>query len=234
MPRYRPGGRLPDSVPVTAPFTLPRTSPRHRSDTVRTVNPDEPVGVAPRGLGPATPSDRPANRPAVRRGGWWHSSRAPVPLTPREPARFPPQSPEGDSDRLGSPVPVGVALSGTGHTIRERITPGQELILNSQGSPQKFSRYPQETPRSSTVHAQGYAQPGAATGPAADAARRGHAVDAGARARLNGARDLAGRHPPRRDHHHFVVHVDHPRARRSRPPGGFFEFSGLVRTGARS
>ena len=115
MPRYRPGGRLPDSVPVTAPFTLSRTSPRHRSDTVRTVNPEEPVGVAPRGLGPATPYDRPANRPAVRRGGWWHSSRAPVPLTPREPARFPPESPEGDSDRLGYPVPVGVALSGTGH-----------------------------------------------------------------------------------------------------------------------
>ena len=107
---------------------------RHREDR----EPDEPVGVAPRELGPATPYDRPANRPAVRRGGWWHSSRAPAPLTPREPGRFPSRPPEGDSDRLGSPVPVGVALSGTRAHIRERITAGQEGILNSQGSPQRF------------------------------------------------------------------------------------------------
>ena len=99
---------------------------------------DEPVGVAPRGLGPATPYDRPANRPAVRRGGWWHSSRAPVPLTPREPGPFSAEIARRRLQQTRIPSPGWrCAFRYTGY-LRERITPGQELIMNSQGSPQRF------------------------------------------------------------------------------------------------
>ena len=113
---------------------------RHREDREL----DEPVGVAPRGLGPATPYDRPANRPAVRRGGWWHSSRAPVPLTPREPGPFSAELTRRQLQQTRIPSPGWrCAFRYAGH-IRGRITPGQERILEFTGFSPKICRYPQE------------------------------------------------------------------------------------------
>ena len=142
MPRCRPGHRLPGPLPSRRSHAAPDKSEapiRHREDR----RADEPVGVARRSPRPVPP------RPTARRTGRpsevarWHSSRAPAPLTPTLPKRGPGpfsgvRHPKVTSARLGSPVPVGVALSGTEHTLHGRITPGQGLFFNSQGSPQNF------------------------------------------------------------------------------------------------
>ena len=101
--------------------TLPRTSPTHRSGTVRTSARRASWGGSPmlRPLPLRTTARRTGRPPEVAR---WHSSRAPAPLTPTTaeaagPDRFPSEQPESWPHRLGSPAPVGVALSGTGHTL---------------------------------------------------------------------------------------------------------------------
>ena len=174
-----PGGSAGDAalsarLPVTRPrcrhgaVTLPRTSPRHRSGTVRTSARRASWGGSPC-LGPATPSVRPANRATPRRWPWWHSSRAPASLTPTLPKlgpdRFPHSTPpEGGSCRLGSPVPVGVALSGTTHTLIDASPQVKDYFSNPHGSPQKFSVSPRND-CSSTVRAQGSHSKAAADGP---------------------------------------------------------------------
>ena len=72
---------------------------------------------------PLRTTDRRTGLPSdVAVGG--HSSRAPAPLTPREPGRFPPQPPEGTPQtRIPSPG-WRCAFRYAGH-LRERITPGQ-------------------------------------------------------------------------------------------------------------
>ena len=141
MPRCRPGSRLPGPLPsrrrAAAPGK-PGAPIRRREDRSDAA----PVGVAHPRCGPSTPSDRPANRPAIR-GGSVAFVPAPSPLTSTLPKRGSGpfsglRHPKVTSARLGSPVPVGVALSGTGHTLRHRITPGQGVFRKTQGSPQNF------------------------------------------------------------------------------------------------
>ena len=222
MPRCRPGPRSPEPVAVTSPDRCAgrtRTTIRRRED-----RPDDaPVGVAHPRCGPSTPSDRPANRAAVR-GGSVASVPAPSPLTSALPKRGTGpfsglRHPKVTSARPGSPVPVGVALSGTGDRLQTCITPGQGVFCNAQGSPQNFlvtHRNRMFIHRSCTTLPTRIVTDGeqARLLVAHDVHR---AVDGRGAVRLNGRRDLADRCRCPRDHHHSVVHVAQP-ACTSKPP----------------
>ena len=119
MPRYRPGTGCPARYRHGA-VTLPRTSPRQRSGTVRT--------VARRASWGGSPMPRPCSHPpTARRTGRpsdWESV-AFVPCTGSADADLAEawnrpvfRRPHPEVDPTDSvPVPVGVALSGTGHTL---------------------------------------------------------------------------------------------------------------------
>jgi hypothetical protein len=104
---------------------------------------DEPVGVARRVLGPmTTPHDRPANRSAARGG-----SVAFVPRTGAADADLPKRG-SGPFSGVGHPkvAPIQTRLPGPGRRcavrygahLDRRITPGQGVFCNAQGSPQIF------------------------------------------------------------------------------------------------
>jgi hypothetical protein len=243
MPRYRPGCRLPDSVPVTVPFTLPRTSPTHRSDTVRTSYSERQLGWPPEDSAlPPRPTDRRTGPPSDV-AIWWRSSRAPIPLAPRRPARFPPRSPEGNPDRLGFRSRLALRFPVRGTPSRTHHRRSRPKFRIHRVLPRHFP-LPPGIAGSSTVLAQRYAQKFGGrraswrTGrPSVRAEGPRRAVDGGSARRLNVPHDLVDAGPlrrpgrPRRDHH-SVVHVGRPRALRSRPPGRLLRFSGPVWTGA--
>ncbi len=144
----------------------------------------------------ATPSDRPANRPAIRDGSMAFVP-VPSPLTPTLPKRGSGpfsglRHPKVTSTRLGSPVPVGVALSGTGHRLEHASHQVKGYFRIHRVLPRTF---PLRTGNvsSSTVHTQCCPQVGGHVDE-----RRGCWLDVG--------RDLADL-CRRRDHHHSVVHV---------------------------
>ena len=247
--------------------TLPRTSPRHRSGTARTVDPTSQLGWLPGASALVTPTDRPANRPATRGDGWWHSSRAPAPLTPTScpkqggPDRFPWTAPRRVIPTDSAPRPRSALRSPVRRTDCPMHHTRSRGIFQFTGKSPELSRYPQETPRHppfmhTVAHsdaARGDSSHPVHTPPSYGAmarrirsrGRRGtrkasaRLADAGAgtrtpaltRSQLTRRRvqpvewpgDLADQPPlRRRDHHHHLVHVARPRARRSRPPGGFF------------
>jgi hypothetical protein len=122
--------------------TLPRTGPRHRSGAVKTVTPASQLGwlAGAPAHPPRSCSRRTGCHPEVAR---WVirpcTDAADVDLAEAwDRTVFRRQPPEGDPTRLGSPVPVGAALSGTEDTLQDPITPGQGVFSNSQGSPQSF------------------------------------------------------------------------------------------------
>jgi hypothetical protein len=123
MPRCRPGHRLPGPLPSRCSHAAPDRSGaplRRREDRCSA----EPVGVARRWHRPRPPrsSDRRTGRsPEVAR---WLIFPAPMPLTTTLPKRGSgpfsgDDHPKVTSTRLGSPVPVGAALSGTRHTLQD-------------------------------------------------------------------------------------------------------------------
>ena len=161
MPRCRPGHRLPGPLPSRRRSRCPGQVRTHRLGTVRTSAPDEPVGVAPRRLGPAplrTTARRTGRPPDVDSVAF---VPAPAPLTPTLPSwirtvfRRPP--PEGGIRTDSVPRSRSACALRYGAYVRERITPGQGVFFNSQGYPQNFlvtPRNPAFIHRSCTGRAQ--------------------------------------------------------------------------------
>ena len=142
MPRCRPGHRLPGPLPSRRSHAAPDKSEApiwHREDR----RPDEPVGVAPRRLGPAPlrPTARRTGRPPeVAR---WHSSRAPAPLTPTLPKRgtgpvFRRTHPEVDPTDSAPRSRSALRSPVRGTPCTDASPQVKSVLSNSQGSPQNF------------------------------------------------------------------------------------------------
>ena len=132
--------RLPGPFPRGA-LTLPRTSPRQRSGTVKTVARRASWGGRPAPRPVLTPC-RPPGEPA----GLRVRSVAFVPCTGSADTDlaeawnrpvFRRSPPGGATRQLGSGPGQRCALRYVAHLV-ERITPGQGVLSNSQGSPQNF------------------------------------------------------------------------------------------------
>jgi hypothetical protein len=155
MPRCRPGLRLPGPLPSRCSHAAPDRSEaplRRREDRCSA----KPVGVARRGTGPTTTLLRPANRSGSR-GGSVLTLPVPMPLTTTLPKRGSGpfsgvRHPKVTSSRLGSPVPVGVALSGTEHRLQDASSLVKTCFSIHRVLPRTSSLRTGST-GSSTVHA---------------------------------------------------------------------------------
>jgi hypothetical protein len=141
MPRCRPGLRLPGPLPSRCSHAAPDRSEaplRRREDRCSA----EPVGVARRWHRPdhhVPPPGEPVGLPR------WPGVDSPctdaadddlAEAWVRTVFRLPP--PEGDLDQTRFPGPGRRCALRYGPHIAGRIAPGQDLFLNSQGSPQNF------------------------------------------------------------------------------------------------
>ena len=143
-----------------------RTNPTRRSCTMRTSAPASQLGW-PSGCSGPKPSrttDRRTGGPPevarwlsrpVHRRRW----RRPLPRQGRD-RPSPSAPPGGGTHELGSPVPVGVALSGTEHTLMDASPQVKTCFESHRVLPRTFL-LPPGTVRSSTVRAQGRAHLGA-------------------------------------------------------------------------
>lgn len=159
MPRHRPGAGCPTRYRPGAGAPAPDESGPVTSTFGKTVTRSEPVGVAPRCRGPVPPLGGPANRSSDRGDDRQIIIPVPAPLSlPVASAPGPRAEP-----RLGRgpspPVPTRRWFRQTrfprpgrrcafryGAHHRERITPGQGVVLNSQGNPQNFLVTPRKGP----------------------------------------------------------------------------------------
>jgi hypothetical protein len=158
MPRCGPVSGCPARCRHDA-VTLPRTGPGHRSGAVRTAAPPSQLGWLAGGTGPTTTFLRPANRSGSR-GGSVLTLPVPMPLTTTLPKRGPgpfsgDDHPKVTSTRLGSPVPVGAALSGTEDRLQD-ASPLVKGCFSIHRVLPRTSSLRTGMVGSSTVHAQRY------------------------------------------------------------------------------
>lgn len=215
MPRCRPGSRLPGPFPSR----FLRRPGRIRGDDLPVRTPTSPsqlgwLAAAGTRAIRARPPGEPFGRPRL----------ASVVLNPVCRLRFtstcpPPERgtgaglvsvvpswsklPAGATDRF--PVPVGVALSGTQHTLAN-ASPQVKGYFSVHRVLPRTSSLPPRSPPSSTVH-----PPFVHKVVHMCAAQRALRLTTPPPARLNVGRDHdlhRLRAPARRDHHHSVVHVD--------------------------